>query len=81
MYNILTRYEDGEARIGPVDDPASACGEVVLSVELLVGEAYKVGLVIKRGGGCVYEELMGERSMGLLYTEDSGDGSGVLQEI
>lgn len=64
MYNILTRYEDGEARIGPVDDPASACGEVVLSVELLVGEAY-----------------MGERSMGLLYTEDSGDGSGVLQEI
>lgn len=29
----------------------------------------------------MYEELMGERSMGLLYTEDSGDGSGVLQEI
>lgn len=34
-----------------MDDPASACGEVVLSVELFVGEAYKVGLVMKRGGG------------------------------
>lgn len=51
IYNILTRYEDGEARIGPVDDPASACGGVELSVELFVGEAYKVGLVTKRGGG------------------------------